>query len=65
MNGNYPHRAVRGMAALMQALNTIGYPEGDDTSLAKIIVDNETALRNMIDLCLYGLEKWGEEPFRG
>lgn len=41
-------RRLRGAAALMEALETIGAPNADDHDTAAVIVDNELELRELL-----------------
>lgn len=44
--------ACRGVAALMDALDQIGLPDGKDSDVAKRIVDAELDLRELITYAL-------------
>lgn len=55
MRDNHPN-TIKGAGALQEALDLIGYTEPDgDKRLAKIIVDNELALRDLIRYALNSL----------
>lgn len=44
--------AIRGVAALQEALALIGMPGATDMAMAKIIVDNEMACRALVRFAL-------------
>ena len=57
-----PHVAIRGVAALAEALDCIGamHPSGDnktDHDLAKVVVENEMPLRELVSYALECLAK--------
>lgn len=47
MRDNFPS-AIRGAAALQEALDMIGAEGKDDHALAKVIVENESPLRDLV-----------------
>ena len=55
--------ALRGAAALLLMLDCIGESDGDgDHSIAKLLVENELPLRDLLEFAAQELAEWCKRP---